>query len=423
MCGGTLSGEDGRGACARTRSPHLSPPPPRSRPRWRRAALTCQAGLAEPGGGLPDGSPQAAPGSPAAVGLREKHILTCGAEVQALGGPNGPRSTRLGGEVVSGFEWPLPHSPFLQSPGCDGILGSGRRPDGCGVCGGDDSTCHLVSGNLTDRGGPLGYQKILRIPAGASRLQIAQLRPSSNYLGELPGLPGLWALPSTPPCSLAGQPQGEGGGSQESRGGWGSEWLGSGGTGQRTHLLRPGRPCSTSRPWGPVHHQRELGCGSPGVLLGRRDRLPVQPSSSGGGRRGEPVRRGPHHPARGCLRELGAWGSRTAGEGGAFPSGGKDGGKVSGMGPLPPQTFIIFSFSAQMIFQEENPGVFYQYVISSPPPSPESPPAAEPRVPQLQPGEMPDPRPRRRGRGKGKLPGSGSICFAYSTLPAQRFSG
>lgn len=72
-----------------------------------------------------------------------------------------------------------------QSPGCDGILGSGRRPDGCGVCGGDDSTCRLISGNLTDRGGPLGYQKILLIPAGASQLRIAQLQPSSNYLGEL----------------------------------------------------------------------------------------------------------------------------------------------------------------------------------------------------------------------------------------------
>lgn len=75
-----------------------------------------------------------------------------------------------------------PHSP--QSPGCDGILGSGRRPDGCGVCGGDGSTCRLISGNLTDRGGPLGYQKILWIPAGASRLHISQFRPSSNYLGE-----------------------------------------------------------------------------------------------------------------------------------------------------------------------------------------------------------------------------------------------
>ncbi|XP_058516185.1 ADAMTS-like protein 4 [Ochotona princeps] len=85
------------------------------------------------------------------------------------------------------------------SPGCDGILGSGRRPDGCGVCGGDDSTCRFVSGNLTERGGPLGYQKILWIPAGAFRLHIAQLRPSANYLAlRGPGgrsiINGNWAV-------------------------------------------------------------------------------------------------------------------------------------------------------------------------------------------------------------------------------------
>ncbi|KAL1772521.1 hypothetical protein HispidOSU_023255 [Sigmodon hispidus] len=92
------------------------------------------------------------------------------------------------------------------SPGCDGILGSGRRPDGCGVCGGDGSTCRLVSGNLTDRGGPLGYQKILWIPAGASRLKISQLRPSSNYLAlRGPGgrsiINGNWAV--DPPGSYS----------------------------------------------------------------------------------------------------------------------------------------------------------------------------------------------------------------------------
>ncbi|XP_036199842.1 ADAMTS-like protein 4 isoform X2 [Myotis myotis] len=163
------------------------------------------------------------------------------------------------------------------SPGCDGILGSGRRPDGCGVCGGDDSTCHLVSGNLTDRGGPLGYQKILRIPAGASRLQIAQLRPSSNYLAlRGPGgrsiINGNWAV--DPPGSYA-----------------------AGGT-----VFQYNRP------------PREEGAGE---------------SLSADGPTTQPV-------------------------------------------------------DVYMIFQEENPGVSYQYVISSPPPGPES-PAAEPRVPQLQP--------------------------------------
>lgn len=121
----------------------------------------------------------------------------------------GSEEDRAGGG--SGVRLPAaPASPpFLQSPGCDGILGSGRRPDGCGVCGGDGSTCRFVSGNLTDRGGPLGYQKILWIPAGASRLQIAQLRPSSNYLGELPGLTPLhsWSLGSAL-CVVASKPKG-----------------------------------------------------------------------------------------------------------------------------------------------------------------------------------------------------------------------
>ena len=90
----------------------------------------------------------------------------------------------------------------------------------------------------------------------------------------------------------------------------------------------------------------------------------------------------------------GSWGAGPPGRG--FPSGGKDEGKVSSVHPYHPQSFIIFSFSPQMIFQEENPGVFYQYVISSPP-NLEN-PAPEPHIPQLQPGETPIPR-ARTGRG------------------------
>ncbi|XP_037682005.1 ADAMTS-like protein 4 isoform X4 [Choloepus didactylus] len=163
------------------------------------------------------------------------------------------------------------------SPGCDGILGSGKHPDGCGVCGGDGSTCRLVSGNFTDRGGPLGYQKILLIPAGASQLQIAQLRPSSNYLAlRGPGgqsiINGNWAV--DPPGSYT-----------------------AGGT-----IFRYNRP------------PREEGTGE----------------------------------------------------------------SLSAEGPTTQPVDVY------MIFQEENPGVFYQYIISSPPPNFESPTPAPP-LPQLQP--------------------------------------
>lgn len=51
---------------------------------------------------------------------------------------------------------------------------------------------------------------------------------------------------------------------------------------------------------------------------------------------------------------------------------------------LSPQTFAVFS--PQMIFQEDNPGVSYQYVIASPPAAPES-PSAKPPALQLQPGK------------------------------------
>ncbi|XP_006861438.1 PREDICTED: ADAMTS-like protein 4 [Chrysochloris asiatica] len=163
------------------------------------------------------------------------------------------------------------------SPGCDGILGSGRRPDGCGVCGGDDSTCRLISGNLTDRGGPLGYQKILLIPAGASRLHIAQLQPSANYLAlRGPGgrsiINGNWAV--DPPGTYT-----------------------AGGT-----IFRYNRP------------PREEGTGE----------------------------------------------------------------SLSAEGPTTQPVDVY------MIFQEENPGVFYQYVISSPPPNLES-LTPEAPVPQIQP--------------------------------------
>lgn len=62
---------------------------------------------------------------------------------------------------------------------------------------------------------------------------------------------------------------------------------------------------------------------------------------------------------------------------------------------------MSITFSSQMIFQEDNPGVSYQYVISSPPPVLES-PTAEPPVPPLQPGKTGgrgEPEGLRGGRG------------------------
>lgn len=78
------------------------------------------------------------------------------------------------------------------------------------------------------------------------------------------------------------------------------------------------RPSSASRARGPLHYQRELGCGSSRVLCGHRDCLPVQPPSSGGRQGGEPVSRRPYYPACGCLCEPGTGGgeARWLGRGG-----------------------------------------------------------------------------------------------------------
>uniref|UniRef100_A0A452GKF0 PLAC domain-containing protein n=1 Tax=Gopherus agassizii TaxID=38772 RepID=A0A452GKF0_9SAUR len=68
------------------------------------------------------------------------------------------------------------------SPGCDGVLGSNRTLDSCGVCGGDHSTCKLVVGNFSDSNVPIGYHKILQIPQGATRINVTEMTQSPNYL-------------------------------------------------------------------------------------------------------------------------------------------------------------------------------------------------------------------------------------------------
>lgn len=280
----------------------------------------------------------------------------------------------------------LTHCP--QSPGCDGILGSGRRPDGCGVCGGDDSTCRLISGNLTDRGGPLGYQKILRIPAGASRLQVAQFRPSSNYLGEPLGLPESCVptafLPSTPRCSTADKPEGgrEGGRQPRGRGGvWGED---------------RGLTCLS---WSLAVR----GPGGRSIINGNWAVDP--PGSYAAGGTVFQYNRPPREEGAG--ESLSAEGPTTQPVD-VYVSLGRSSGPA-GRG-LPPRAQVgkapchpTPSLSPQMIFQEENPGVFYQYVISSAPPNLET-PTPEPRVPQLQPGETLVSRPGGRGGGGRDTP-------------------
>ncbi|XP_072835165.2 A disintegrin and metalloproteinase with thrombospondin motifs 15 [Pogona vitticeps] len=69
--------------------------------------------------------------------------------------------------------------------GCDGKLGSKKKFDKCGVCGGDNKSCKKVSGLFTK---PMhGYNFVVLIPAGASSIDIRQrgykgMISDDNYL-------------------------------------------------------------------------------------------------------------------------------------------------------------------------------------------------------------------------------------------------
>lgn len=71
-----------------------------------------------------------------------------------------------------------------QSLGCDDYLGSGKVVDKCGVCGGDNTTCRLISGVFKHSLSKIGYHKIVEIPEGATKINVTEMLKSRNYLGE-----------------------------------------------------------------------------------------------------------------------------------------------------------------------------------------------------------------------------------------------
>ncbi|XP_029945301.1 thrombospondin type-1 domain-containing protein 4 [Salarias fasciatus] len=68
------------------------------------------------------------------------------------------------------------------SLGCDDYLGSDKVMDKCGVCGGDNSTCRLVSGLFRHSLTKVGYHKIVEIPEGATKINVTEMVKSKNYL-------------------------------------------------------------------------------------------------------------------------------------------------------------------------------------------------------------------------------------------------
>ncbi|XP_076851146.1 thrombospondin type-1 domain-containing protein 4-like isoform X2 [Brachyhypopomus gauderio] len=69
-----------------------------------------------------------------------------------------------------------------QNPGCDELLGSGKVVDRCGVCGGDNTACRLVSGLFQHGLTRVGYHKVVEIPEGASKINVTEMVRSQNYL-------------------------------------------------------------------------------------------------------------------------------------------------------------------------------------------------------------------------------------------------
>uniref|UniRef100_A0AAQ5ZFC8 PLAC domain-containing protein n=1 Tax=Amphiprion ocellaris TaxID=80972 RepID=A0AAQ5ZFC8_AMPOC len=68
------------------------------------------------------------------------------------------------------------------SLGCDEYLGSRKVMDKCGVCGGDNTTCRLVSGVFKHSLTKIGYHKIVEIPEGATKINVTEMVKSRNYL-------------------------------------------------------------------------------------------------------------------------------------------------------------------------------------------------------------------------------------------------
>ncbi|XP_062327135.1 thrombospondin type-1 domain-containing protein 4-like isoform X1 [Osmerus eperlanus] len=69
-----------------------------------------------------------------------------------------------------------------QSLGCDEYLGPGKVMDKCGVCGGDNTACKVVTGLFQHSLSKVGYHKVVEIPEGATKINVTEMMKSRNYL-------------------------------------------------------------------------------------------------------------------------------------------------------------------------------------------------------------------------------------------------
>lgn len=73
-----------------------------------------------------------------------------------------------------------------QHVGCDGVVGSERRWDACGECGGRNTTCRLVSGLFSNHAGLAvgALSTIATLPKGACNVSAVQVAPSASRFGK-----------------------------------------------------------------------------------------------------------------------------------------------------------------------------------------------------------------------------------------------
>ncbi|XP_018614008.2 A disintegrin and metalloproteinase with thrombospondin motifs 13 [Scleropages formosus] len=83
--------------------------------------------------------------------------------------------------------------------GCDGLLNSGKVKDACGVCGGDGSSCSLVSDSYTE-GHAKEYTTFLTLPQNATQVHIVNTRPIFTHLAVL--VQGKYVVAGTGSVSL-----------------------------------------------------------------------------------------------------------------------------------------------------------------------------------------------------------------------------
>ncbi|KAM4622025.1 A disintegrin and metalloproteinase with thrombospondin motifs 2-like [Polymixia lowei] len=91
-----------------------------------------------------------------------------------------------------------PHSVCVRGEcekvGCDGVVGSSKQEDKCGVCGGDNSSCKTFKDTITRIAKKQGFLKVLEIPRGARHLLIQELKATSHILAVKNLASGLFFL-------------------------------------------------------------------------------------------------------------------------------------------------------------------------------------------------------------------------------------